>query len=266
MWLRNLPGAPPATAVTPGGGSSGFTAGSVIFADSAGALNQDNAAFFWDATNDRLGIGLAAPLSPLHVAGTISPAVAANGYVARFGGTLVEAGSGAHAVMAGAAFLAPTLTTAGGATTTTLANAYVAANPTGGTTNFGLFADGTIGLANTVALQGKTTGGAVVALIAVSGGNFIDIGAAAGINGTRIYGTGLVSFPDANVYMVGDVEIDGALNHDGTTVGFYGKAPVVRAAAPTAPAGGATVDAESRTAINQIIALLGAATGVGLSA
>jgi hypothetical protein len=36
----------------------------------------------------------------------------------------------------------------------------------------------------------------------------------------------------------GELEVEGALNHDGTHVGFYGAVPVVRAAAiatPTAP-------------------------------
>lgn len=34
-----------------------------------------------------------------------------------------------------------------------------------------------------------------------------------------------------NIYLAGDAEIDGALNHDGTTVGFYGVVPTVRSAA-----------------------------------
>lgn len=47
-----------------------FTQGSVIFAGPTGALAQDNAKFFWDDTNFRLGIGTAAPGSSLHVTGT----------------------------------------------------------------------------------------------------------------------------------------------------------------------------------------------------
>jgi hypothetical protein len=35
---------------------------------------------------------------------------------------------------------------------------------------------------------------------------------------------------DNNLKVVGDTEIDGAINHDGTTVGFYGVAPATRAA------------------------------------
>src|SRR3990167_942508 len=53
--------------------STGFTQGSVVFADSAGALAQDNANFFWDDTNNRLGIGTTSPNTALTVAGSITP-------------------------------------------------------------------------------------------------------------------------------------------------------------------------------------------------
>lgn len=43
------------------------TSGSVLFAGAAGVLAQDNANFFWDDTNNRLGIGTAAPAAPLSV-------------------------------------------------------------------------------------------------------------------------------------------------------------------------------------------------------
>lgn len=39
-------------------------------------------------------------------------------------------------------------------------------------------------------------------------------------------------------------------------VGFFGKDPIVQPTAVAAPAGGATVDAEARTAINAIITKL----------
>src|SRR5437879_1491423 len=47
------------------GGGTAFTQGSVIFAGSGGAFAQDNANFFWDNTNKRLGIGLASPTGDL---------------------------------------------------------------------------------------------------------------------------------------------------------------------------------------------------------
>lgn len=48
------------------GAVTGGTNGSVLFIGS-GALAQDNANFFWDDTNDRLGIGTASPLARQHL-------------------------------------------------------------------------------------------------------------------------------------------------------------------------------------------------------
>lgn len=48
---------------------TGFTTGSVIFQGSSGSFAQDNANFFWDDTNNRLGIGTATPSAPLDVYG-----------------------------------------------------------------------------------------------------------------------------------------------------------------------------------------------------
>jgi hypothetical protein len=50
--------------------AAALTAGSVVFADASGNLAQDNANLFWDDTNNRLGIGNAAPAQALHVTGT----------------------------------------------------------------------------------------------------------------------------------------------------------------------------------------------------
>lgn len=49
--------------------SGTFTPGSVIFAGAGGQLAQDNAKFFWDNTNYRLGIGTASPANALYVVG-----------------------------------------------------------------------------------------------------------------------------------------------------------------------------------------------------
>ncbi len=45
------------------------TEGSILFAGAAGVLAQDNANFFWDDTNNRLGIGTLAPAQEIHVTG-----------------------------------------------------------------------------------------------------------------------------------------------------------------------------------------------------
>ncbi len=51
---------------------SGFTQGSVVFAGATGTLAQDNDNFFWDGTNNRLGIGNKTPANKLDVSGTVS--------------------------------------------------------------------------------------------------------------------------------------------------------------------------------------------------
>lgn len=43
------------------------TAGSILFAGTDGILEQDNVNLFFDNTNDRLGIGITAPMSALHI-------------------------------------------------------------------------------------------------------------------------------------------------------------------------------------------------------
>jgi hypothetical protein len=63
----------PAGVLPPSGGGTGtstvFTQGSVVFAGASGVYSQDNANFFWDDTNNFLGIGTALPAARLHVAG-----------------------------------------------------------------------------------------------------------------------------------------------------------------------------------------------------
>ena len=49
-----------------------FTAGSAIFAGASGVLAQDNSNFFWDDTNNTLGIGTNSPTGKLHVTGAVT--------------------------------------------------------------------------------------------------------------------------------------------------------------------------------------------------
>jgi hypothetical protein len=60
---------PPANGGT--GTATPFTAGSVVFAGGSGVYSQDNANFFWDDTNNRLGIGTSLPGVELDVSGVI---------------------------------------------------------------------------------------------------------------------------------------------------------------------------------------------------
>lgn len=59
--------------VARGGSGTGtaFTQGSVIFAGVAGVFAQDNANFFWDDTNNRLGLGTATPNQQLELTGNL---------------------------------------------------------------------------------------------------------------------------------------------------------------------------------------------------
>jgi hypothetical protein len=56
------------------GTGTAFTVGSVLFAGASGVYGQDNANFFWDAANHRLGIGTASPnaLLSVHVATNVN--------------------------------------------------------------------------------------------------------------------------------------------------------------------------------------------------
>jgi hypothetical protein len=49
------------------GTSTAFTAGSVVFAGASGVYSQDNTNFFWDDTNNRLGLGTTSPGFTLEV-------------------------------------------------------------------------------------------------------------------------------------------------------------------------------------------------------
>lgn len=53
------------------GTATAFTVGSVVFAGASGVYSQDNANFFWDDTNNRLGLGNVAPACALDVTGGI---------------------------------------------------------------------------------------------------------------------------------------------------------------------------------------------------
>lgn len=94
------------------GTTTGFTAGSVVFAGTSGVYSQNNANFFWNNTNARLGIGTAAPSYPLDVVGNIGN-----------NGTLINTASAGGMV-----------TRSIGATT---GNTYHRTTNTGGSTLFG---------------------------------------------------------------------------------------------------------------------------------
>ncbi len=55
-----------------GTGATALTLGSVVFAGASGVYTQDNARFFWDNTNHRLGINTASPASSIDVTGGVN--------------------------------------------------------------------------------------------------------------------------------------------------------------------------------------------------
>ena len=86
---------------------SALTPGSIPFGAASGQLSQDNAALFWDAANDRLGIGTATPARALDVVGTFGATGAAT-----LGSTLAVTGA---STLTGAVAMASTLAVTGAA-------------------------------------------------------------------------------------------------------------------------------------------------------
>ena len=71
-----IPSAPDGGPV--GGAGNLTTVGSVPYVSASGILNQDAGQFFWDATNNRLGLGTATPGVALDVTGVVRAASEAN--------------------------------------------------------------------------------------------------------------------------------------------------------------------------------------------
>lgn len=74
-WEELLPGFTPSLTID-FQQIGGLAPGSIPFADASGFLTQDNAALFWDAGNDRLGIGIGAPVCREHIRGAACGAYA----------------------------------------------------------------------------------------------------------------------------------------------------------------------------------------------
>jgi hypothetical protein len=98
------------------GTTTAFTAGSVVFAGASGIYSQDNTNFFWDDTNNRLGVGTATPATKFDVSNASGRNVRIGGF--QFGGTSATADAGNNVVGSGAYYNGSNLTaTATSATT-----------------------------------------------------------------------------------------------------------------------------------------------------
>ena len=132
-----------------------------------------------------------------------SPAVAADGVLMKIGGTIIEAASGVHANLTMLKVNAPTIT--GGVATVTNATTLkiTGAPAASGATNFALWIDDGVSR-----FDGDIIPGADSAL---------DLGST---------GTRWANLWVDDITLTAAINIGGALNHDGSTVGFYATAPI----------------------------------------
>ena len=77
LW-KNKPAGGGGGSPSIGGTITGGTAGSILFVDPAATIAQDNANFFWDNANNKMGIGINTPDQTLHVHKATSGVVASN--------------------------------------------------------------------------------------------------------------------------------------------------------------------------------------------
>lgn len=121
------------------GTSTAFTSGSVIFSDGSGVYTQDNANFFWDDTNNFLGLGVAAPTGRLHIVGNNSGTPAATGSLLRLAlSTFTDnatAGSGTATNYTGGSIGLLTLAATNSTVTTTNAVSLLVNGPVAAGTN-----------------------------------------------------------------------------------------------------------------------------------
>lgn len=113
------------------GTATAFTQGSVIFAGASGTYSQDNAKFFWDDTNFRLGLMTATPSALLNLASTLTTGTPSNTSGAAIASAMVfedtnTAMNGTATGMAFHSFGAPTLSALNtGVITTNAYNVYL---------------------------------------------------------------------------------------------------------------------------------------------
>lgn len=122
-----------------GGIITSATAGSVLYAGAAGVLAQDNANFFWDGTNHRLGLGTTTPLGALTLSGNRSAAAWGTAGVnlqtvaATYTDTSTASGTVGNAQINSMGIPTIAVSPGSGVTYTNAATLYIAGAPVAGT-------------------------------------------------------------------------------------------------------------------------------------
>jgi len=175
-------------------------------------LTVDGTTLHVDATNDRVGIGTASPATALHVEGAnhiirVKDTSAGDSALTRTMGGLELSAAGMNT---SSKFGVPIKFMSTDSAFTTENPKFLAAIVPVARESY--TADTKGGMAIAFAVTAKDAGASTVPQVAMT----LDS------NGRLGIGTG---GPQALLHVNGDVEFDGALNHDGSTVGFYGTAP-----------------------------------------
>jgi hypothetical protein len=199
------------------GTATALTKGSVVIAGTSGVYTQDNANFFYDATNHRLGIGTATPTQALAVFGNID-AGGTNGYLTEIANATATA---THLV---------TLTTSSPvqATNATTATTDGVVGIAVGTTAAGNMQVAVNGQA-TCAFDGATTAGDFVTISSTTAGDCHDAGAARPA-GSQSIGRVFSTNATAGTYPV-------ALGLGGTSAGNIPVGTITAFASTTCPSG-----------------------------
>jgi hypothetical protein len=176
------------------GTATQFTLGSVVFAGASGVYTQDNSNFFWDNTNNRLGLATTSPTTTLDVNGA---ATIRNGANVVAGGLYVQAGVGNFV----SAVIADSLTSNSYVKTSFL-NATTSANVAGLTSNTTIIVNGTTDATS-------TTSGALIVAGGVGIAKTLWVGNAAFIQGNLTVGgnlivSGNVTYINSNITTIED--------------------------------------------------------------
>jgi hypothetical protein len=231
--------------ITGGGVTGSGTSGRITFWTSGSAVGSDSL-FFWDNTNDLLGIGTGSPTSQLHVTGTYSTAPLA--VLNETGGNVIfEAQTSgtpvARITNAGNILLTGTLNTVSGNLTI---------DSVGGTTT----------IADIINLGSSSTGVNVTTagIISDTDGNLVladtvDIGSAT--TGLRVTTAGAISDIDGNLAINDNTDITGNLDVSGTLTAATGDAFQVNASGQITAATGETINGIdiSSGAVSDVVSL-----------